>query len=128
MPKQTAPNCGSARAASRYGQPGARNLPRILPLGCVALMFGSALAEAAENQALGRYLSAECIACHRLSGTNSVGIPSIVGWPEEQFAAVLDSYGRKERGGQAMQAVAARLSRAEIAALAAYFGALSPKP
>jgi len=85
-------------------------------------------AMAAEGQALGRHLALECSSCHQLSGRSAGGIPSIVGWPEAQFVAVLDAYSRREREGQVMQAVAARLSRAEMVALAAYFGALSRKP
>jgi cytochrome c553 len=94
----------------------------------MALALASARAEAAENQALGRYLAVECTGCHQLSGKSSSAIPSIVGWPEEQFAAALNAYGRKERGSQVMQAVAARLSGADIAALAAYFSTLPQKP
>lgn len=84
--------------------------------------------EAAGNDALGRYLSIECTGCHQLSGKSVGGIPSIIGWPEDQFIAVLAAYGRKERGGQVMQAIAAKLGPDERAALAAYFGRLAPKP
>lgn len=91
-------------------------------------MFWWGRAEAAGNEVLGRHLSAECTACHQLSGKSVTGIPPIVGWPEDQFTAVLASYGRKERGGQVMQAIAAKLSHGDMTALAAYFGALSPKP
>ncbi len=128
MAKQTALNRDNAHLASRHGRLSLQRTLGILPLGCAALMVGSGQLKAAENQALGRYLSVECAACHQLSGKSSNGIPSIVGWPEEQFRAVLSAYARKERDGQVMQAIAARLSRTEIAALAAYFAAVSPKP
>lgn len=84
--------------------------------------------EAAGDRALGAYLAAECSACHQISGRSRGGIPPIIGWPEDQFVAVLDAYRSRQRDNPVMQAVAARLSRDEIAALAAYFGALTSKP
>ncbi|AMJ62841.1 c-type cytochrome [Bosea sp. PAMC 26642] len=96
--------------------------------GVAVLLLVVAPAEAAGDRALGAYLAAECTACHQLSGRGSSGIPPIVGWPEEQFVAVLDAYGSRQRHNPVMQTIAARLSRDEIAALAAYFGALAPKP
>lgn len=100
----------------------------------LSLLCGSAVllapvrGRADENRALGQYLAVECTACHQLTGRSTGGIPPIVGWPEEEFVAALDAYGRRQRGGQVMQTIAARLSRTDMAALAAYFGALSPKP
>jgi cytochrome c553 len=124
------PSCEGARRSSAASS-GLRRAWRGLGfavLGSAAVLFMRAPALAAEGQALGRYLALECSSCHQLSGASVGGIPSIVGWPEAQFVAVLDAYRRKEREGQVMQAVAARLSRAEMVALAAYFGTLSPKP
>lgn len=98
----------------------------------VALLGGTALllatpGHAAGDAALGAYLAAECTACHQLSGHSAGGIPPIIGWPEQQFVAALDAYGRKQRDNPVMQTIAARLSREEMAALAAYFGSLQPK-
>jgi cytochrome c553 len=93
------------------------------------LLIAAAPAGAAGDRALGEYLASECTGCHQLSGRGSDGIPPIIGWPEEQFVAALDAYGRKQRGGTTMQTIAARLSRDEMTALAAYFGgALAAKP
>lgn len=125
---QTAPDDHAAHPAGGHGRPSVCRSLCILALAYVALSLGWEPAEADESQALGRYLAVECTGCHQLSGKSAVGIPPIIGWPEEQFAAVLASYGRKERGSQVMQTIAARLSPAEMTALAAYFGALSPKP
>jgi cytochrome c553 len=61
-------------------------------------------------------------------GPQSRGIPPIVGWPEEQFVAVLNSYARKERDNQTMQAIAARLNHDDVTALATYFASLTSKP
>lgn len=128
MSKQTAPDCDSAYATGRYGQLSTYHSLRILALACVTLVLGWGPAEAAGNEVLGRHLSAECTACHQRSGKSVGGIPPIIGWPEDQFAAVLSSYSRKERGGQVMQAIAAKLSPDDMTALAAYFGAFSPNP
>jgi len=97
-------------------------------LGIPALLLAIAPVQAAGDRALGEYLASECTSCHQLSGRSAGGIPPIIGWPEERFVAALDSYGRRQRNNQAMQAVAARLSSADMAALATYFGSLTAKP
>jgi cytochrome c553 len=78
----------------------------------------------AADRAFGEYLSAECVACHQVSGRATGAIPPIVAWPDDQFVAVLKSYKKKERDNPVMQTIAARLSDEEMAALAAYFGSL----
>lgn len=84
----------------------------------------SALAESPRNPdpELGRYLASECVTCHQLSGQAAAGVPAIVGWPEDQFIAVLKSYKNKDRDNAVMQTVAASLTEDDMAALAAYFG------
>lgn len=79
----------------------------------------------AGDRALGEYLAGECVTCHQLAAPARDGIPAIVGWPDEQFVAVLKSYRLKERDNPIMQTVAARLSDEEMAALAAYFGSIA---
>lgn len=83
-------------------------------------------AAAKGDAALGEYLSSTCVTCHQLSGRVTGGVPAIVGWPDEQFVAVMDSYRKKERDNQVMQSIAAGLSNEDIAALAAFFGGLKP--
>ena len=61
------------------------------------------------------------------AGRADKGIPSIVGWPADQFTAVLQSYKTKDRRNQVMQTIAGRLSDDDMAALAAYFESLKPK-
>ncbi|AOO84091.1 hypothetical protein BHK69_01810 [Bosea vaviloviae] len=97
-------------------------------LGALGLLFAAVPARAAGDRALGEYLASECTSCHQLSGRSPGGIPPIVGWPEEQFVAVLNAYARKERDNQTMQAIAARLSRDDVTALATYFASLTSKP
>ncbi len=82
---------------------------------------------AAGDRAFGEYLSSECVTCHQVSGRFE-GIPSIVGWPEESFVAVMKQYRAKERVNPVMQTIAGKLSEDEIAALAAYFGSLKAVP
>jgi cytochrome c553 len=79
------------------------------------------------DKALGQYLSSECVTCHQVSGQYE-GIPPIIGWPEETFIEILGEYRMKKRSNPIMQTIAGRLSQEEVAALAAYFGSLSPEP
>ncbi len=87
----------------------------------------SAAAQASKgDRALGEYLSSECVTCHQVSGRFE-GIPSIVGWPEESFVEIMNEYRHKKRSNVVMQTIVARLSEEELAALAAFFGSLTPK-
>jgi cytochrome c553 len=81
----------------------------------------------ATDVAFGQYLSGECVTCHRADGQDK-GIPPIIGWPSDQFIAVLKSYKDKERPNAVMQNIAAKFSHDEMAALAAYYGSLTAKP
>ncbi|MEO1549964.1 MAG: c-type cytochrome [Pseudomonadota bacterium] len=71
----------------------------------------------------GAYLASECTTCHQANGAND-GIPGIVGWDTDSFVVAMHAYREKHRTNPVMQMVTARLSDEEIAALAAYFGAL----
>lgn len=93
----------------------------------VLASFGTAAWSAGGDRALGEYLAGECVTCHVPSGRQVAGIPSIVGWPEASFLAVMKAYASKQRDHQLMQAVAAKFSQDELAALAAYFGSLKPQ-
>ena len=68
----------------------------------------------------GAYLAGECTTCHRSDGSER-GIPSITGWPLEDFVIALQAYKRGMRVHPVMQLVTGRLSDEEIAALAAHF-------
>ena len=80
----------------------------------------------AGDRELGQYLSSECVTCHQITGKAVEGVPPIVGWPEDQFEAVMKSYKEKERDNPVMQNIADRLKAEDIAALATYFGGLPP--
>lgn len=86
-------------------------------------MAGAGPARAEGDKALGEYLSSECVTCHQITG-HYEGIPPIVGWPDATFIAIMDEYRSKKRSNPIMQTIAGRLSAAEVASLAAYFGSL----
>ena len=88
------------------------------------LPFGGGLqgAIAAGDIELGKYLSGECVTCHKLAGKVEGGVPPIAGWAADQFVAVMNSYRARERDNAVMQTIAGRLKDDDIAALAAYFG------
>ena len=69
---------------------------------------------------LGRYLSAECVTCHR-GGTARSAIPNIYGLAENAFVEVIKAYRDKRLNNAVMQNIAGRLKDEEIEALAAYF-------
>lgn len=95
-----------------------RSVPAMIA--CVLLAGADTGSAAAGDAAFGEYLSGECVTCHRLDGTNT-GIPAIVGWPQDQFVAVLQSYKEKTRPNSVMQTIAGRLSKEDMEALAAYY-------
>ena len=99
-------------------------LPR-LPVMSVGLLLASASTGApAGDRELGKYLSAECVTCHQISGHETGAVPRITGWPDDHFVAVMNAYKDKHRDNPIMQTIAGRLAAEEIEALAAYFGAV----
>lgn len=94
----------------------------------VAASLSAGPASAAGDRALGEYLSSECTACHQTSGQKVGGIPSIVGYPADQFIALMGAYKEKHRDNQIMQTLAGRLTNEELDALAAYYQSLKPVP
>jgi cytochrome c len=82
--------------------------------------LGVSGAAVAADRELGKYLSAECVTCHRSSAPVQ-GIPPIAGLPEDQFIALMNTYKDKQRDNPVMQTIAGRLGAEDIAALAAYF-------
>ena len=68
----------------------------------------------------GEYLASECTTCHQADGSDE-GMPSITGWPAEDFVVAMHAYKVKHRPHPVMQMMAGKLSDEEIASLAAYF-------
>lgn len=85
-------------------------------------LLGASAADLPGDIEFGEYLSGECVTCHQVSGQTD-GIPSIVGWPEENFIHAMYEYKTEIRQNPVMKTVAKRLGDEELAALAAYFGA-----
>lgn len=79
-----------------------------------------AILEIDGDSAYGEYLSSECVTCHQEDGEDR-GIPSITGWPKDDFVIALHAYKSKARPHPVMQMIASRLSDEEIASLAIYF-------
>jgi cytochrome c len=77
-------------------------------------------AHAAADLELGRYLSNECMACHR-PGTANVTIPNIFGLEQATFAEVMKGYRDKRLANPVMQNIAGRLSDDDISSLALFF-------
>ena len=103
-------------SASRSGLPAAEPTMTVDEFG-----LDPRLLAVAGDPEYGAYLASECTTCHRPDGADE-GIPSIVGWPVEDFVITLQAYKRGKRRHQAMQTIAKRLSDQEIASLAVYFG------
>lgn len=82
-----------------------------------------AAADDARTLGLGRHLARECSSCHRIDGVDN-GIPSITGWPAEDFVTTMGFYRSGARPNQAMVSVAQSLSDDDVKALAAYYASL----
>jgi cytochrome c553 len=88
---------------------------------------GSAQADEARLKAYGQHLAGECTSCHRVDGVDN-GVPSITGWPQDDFVATIKFYTSGARDNQVMTSVAGSLDDKQVAALAAYFGSLDRPP
>ena len=96
------------------------------PWSAIALLSALGGGPARADLALGEYLSQTCMTCHQKSGDVKGAVPAIVGWPTDQFVAVMKSYRSKERDNEVMQSLSGPLSDEDIRALALYFGSLKP--
>ena len=103
-------------------------IPPFVTIGSITAISCTGLAaDEARLKAYGQHLSQQCTTCHRLDGVRVGAIPAIVGWPADQFVAVLRSYKSGERRNPVMISVTEPLGEEEMNALAVHFGAL-PKP
>lgn len=89
----------------------------VLTLAC-GMMVTSANAD--DLYDYGEYLSSECVSCHRMDSEYN-GIPSIIGWEEEDFIGALLEYTLEERDNPAMVSVAKSLDEEMIKALAYFY-------
>ena len=95
----------------------------------VAALQVSALVSAADVDA-GKAKSATCVACHGANGVSIIPLyPNLAGQKAPYLESALKAYKTQDRkGGNAaiMYGMAAPLSDADIANLAAYFASLDP--
>lgn len=92
-----------------------------------ATLFPVLAQGASGDREFGEFLAGECVTCHQISGSYD-GIPPIIGWPEATFIHAMEDYRDRTRPNEVMQSIAGRYSDEEIAAMAAYFGSLTPEP
>lgn len=90
-----------------------------------ATLVPAALAASDQQIAYGKYLSGECVACHKEQGARD-GIPPIAGRDSEELVRLIRAYKTGERTHEAMVSVARSLDEEQIKALAAYFATLQP--
>jgi cytochrome c553 len=83
----------------------------------------AAQANDAQLRAYGKQLSSQCTICHRIDGIDN-GVPSIVGWPAEDFVFVLKTYKDGGRADAAMVRAAQPLDDKQMRALASFFASL----
>jgi cytochrome c553 len=86
----------------------------------VILVLAATPARAAPDIALGRYLSGECVTCHR-GATATSTVPNIFGMAAATMTQAIKAYRDKRLDNAVMQGIAGRLKDEEIEALAAYF-------
>jgi cytochrome c len=94
--------------------------PASIGLAAAGLLAAGA---AAADLEYGRFLSAECVTCHQVTGETD-GIPSITGWPEAVFVETMEAYQDGVRAHDVMRTIAKRYDSEDLEALAAYFASL----
>jgi cytochrome c553 len=100
----------------------ARNVHRLAVVAAALLLAGTAQAG---NPELGRAKSAPCAACHGADGRGiAPNFPVLAGQYADYLAKSLKQYRSGERNNALMAPLAAGLSDADIADLAAYYASL----
>jgi len=95
-------------------------------LGVVALMMaGGFTAAQAGDAAAGKAKSAMCAGCHGAAGVSAVPTyPNLAGQKEAYLAKQMKAFRDKTRTDATMNAMAAGLTDADVANLAAYYSGL----
>jgi cytochrome c553 len=90
------------------------------------LCLAAAASQATGDAKAGRQKALACQGCHGLDGlSKQPDAPHIAGQPMIYFTKAINEYKSKARRHEQMSIVAASLSEADIADLAAYYGAIS---
>jgi cytochrome c553 len=96
-------------------------MKKLFGAGCCAVLFASAAVMASEPEA-GREKSRVCAACHGPDGNSqSPEFPRLAGQHADYLARALGDYQSGARKNPIMAPQAAKLSKRDIADLAAYF-------
>lgn len=98
---------------------------------CASMFASSALAQGGDAQA-GRNKAAMCQGCHGIEGYRMAfpevySVPRLGGQHQAYIVKALQGYKSGTRSNPTMRAIAASLSDADIANLAAYYGAPAVK-
>lgn len=78
------------------------------------------IVRAAPDLELGRYLSTQCVTCHRAAMPGGA-IPNIFGMAEPRFTTLVKAYRDKQLPNVVMQGAVSGLKDEDIEALAAFF-------
>ena len=93
----------------------------------MALMLSGSICTQAADLDAGRAKSLACQACHGSAGIGTAAdIPNLAGQKPHYLEAQLNAFRAKERKHDLMNAIAAQLSDADIANLAAFWNSLPP--
>jgi cytochrome c553 len=106
---------------------------KIKPLTLLLALAGVALTAQAQDAAKGQQKAAMCIGCHGIIGYQASfpeihKVPMIAGQNAKYIASALAAYKKGERKHPTMKGIAASLSDADMADLAAYYEAQGSLP
>ncbi|MDB5586316.1 MAG: cytochrome c subunit of flavocytochrome c sulfide dehydrogenase [Devosia sp.] len=99
----------------------------------IALIFMAplslgALPASAQETSPGGQLAQACTSCHGLQGRSLGAVPSLAGRPAADLVALLKTFRDAPNEATIMNRITRGYTDDEIAALAAYFSAMSPTP
>jgi len=101
--------------------------PALIFLGYFSLAGVASSAESAGDPAAGEQKAAACVGCHGSKGqSNNSQWPNLAGQQANYLLNQLAAFKSGSRGNPMMQGMAANLSDADMANLAAYFSSLPP--
>ncbi|MCG6869799.1 MAG: cytochrome c [Gammaproteobacteria bacterium] len=101
---------------------------KIIALVGSGLIAASSAAFAGGDAAAGKAKSAICAGCHGANGVSATPMyPNLAGQKEQYLATAIGEYKSGARSNATMKGMAAGLTDADIANLAAYFASLSCK-
>ena len=120
---------GRRRVLHHSGVPSDMTAKFVAALGLVAIAGWSGSALAAGTKEAGQTKSAVCVACHGVDGNSAnPEWPSLAGQHASYIVKQLKHFKAGERQNPLMAPMAATLSEADMADLAAFYSAQTPRP